>query len=107
MNNTGGGVIGTPDECIAFIETLIEQSNGGFGTLLIQAHEWANTEATRRSYELFARYVLPHFDAHTARPAESMTSVMAARDEQMGAAMGAIGDQFQRQAAEKAAAAST
>ena len=103
MNNTGGGAIGTPDDCIAFIETLIEQSNGGFGTLLIQAHEWADTEATRRSYELFARYVLPHFDRHTARPGESMAAVMAGRDEQMGAAMGAIGDQFQRRAAEKAA----
>jgi limonene 1,2-monooxygenase len=105
MNNTGGGVIGTPDDCIEFIEMLIEQSNGGFGTLLIQAHEWANTEATHRSYELFARYVLPHFDKKTSRPAESMTSVMAKRDEQMGAAMGAIGDQFNRLAADRAAKA--
>jgi len=32
---------------------------------------------------------------------------MAGRDEQMGAAMGAIGEQFQRQAAEKAAAGTT
>src|SRR5690606_16259786 len=40
MNNSGGGVIGTPDDLIGLIEELIEQSDGGFGTLLIQAHEW-------------------------------------------------------------------
>ncbi len=105
MNNTGGGVIGTPDDAIAFIEQLIEQSNGGFGTLLIQAHEWADVEATHRSYELFARYVLPHFDAHTERPRVSMEHVMAHRPEQIGAAMGAIGDQFKRLAADRAAKA--
>ena len=25
------------------------------------AHEWANTQATRRSYELIAKYVMPEF----------------------------------------------
>jgi limonene 1,2-monooxygenase len=105
MNSSGGGVVGTPDDCIAFIEHLIEQSGGGFGTFLIQAHEWADAEATKRSHELFARYVLPHFDAHAARPAESMRHVMSRRDEQMGAAMGAIGAAIQQHHAEKAGAA--
>ena len=105
MNRTGGGVIGSPDDCIEFIEMLIDQSDGGFGTLLIQAHEWADTAATHRSYELFSRYVLPHFDRHAARPQASMEAVKAGRDEQIGAAMGAIGDQFQRLAADRAAKA--
>jgi len=105
MNATGGGVIGTPDDAIAFIEQLIEQSNGGFGTLLIQAHEWADVAATHRSYELFARYVLPHFDRHSQRPLASMNHVRAHRPEQIGAAMNAIGDQFQRHAADRAAKA--
>jgi len=43
---------------IAQIERLAEQS-GGFGCYLLMAHEWANPEASRRSYELLARYVMP------------------------------------------------
>ena len=61
MNESGFGVVGTPDDAIAQIERLIEQSNGGFGAYLNMAHEWANTTATRKSYELLARYVFPHF----------------------------------------------
>jgi limonene 1,2-monooxygenase len=28
---------------------------------MFRAHEWANREQTMRSYELFARYVMPRF----------------------------------------------
>jgi limonene 1,2-monooxygenase len=66
VNGTGLGVIGTPDEAIAQIERLQEQS-GGFGCYLMMAHEWANPEATRRSYELFARYVMPRFQNTSTR----------------------------------------
>ena len=45
----GLGAIGTPEDVIAQIERLMEQSNGGFGSYLMLAHEWANTEATRSS----------------------------------------------------------
>jgi limonene 1,2-monooxygenase len=38
---------------------------GGFGGLLLSTHEWTSTEKLRRSYELFARYVIPHFRGHT------------------------------------------
>ncbi len=41
--------------------TCSEQSGGGFGGLLFRAHEWATREQTLRSYELFARYVMPRF----------------------------------------------
>ena len=35
-----------------------------------QAHNWADWEATKRSYELYARYVMPHFSkANAARQA--------------------------------------
>jgi limonene 1,2-monooxygenase len=50
--------LGTPDDAVAEIERLRAQS-GGFGTLLLFGHNCANTEATRRSYEMFARYVMP------------------------------------------------
>ena len=57
---SGNVVIGTPDDAIAYIEGLIEQS-GGFGTFLLLGHDWADPEATMRSYRLFAREVIPHF----------------------------------------------
>lgn len=52
--------IGTPDDCIAYIETLLEGA-GGFGALLQLAHNWADFNETKRHYELMARYVFPHF----------------------------------------------
>ena len=56
----GSVVIGTPDDAIAYIERLLEQS-GGFGTFLMLGHDWADPEATFNSYRLFAREVIPHF----------------------------------------------
>ena len=103
MNNSGAGVIGTPADLIALIDELIEQSNGGFGTLLIQAHEWANPEATRRSYELISQFVMPHFQGSAVRPAESMKWVAENRPTFIGAAGGAIMSAIQNHAEEKAA----
>lgn len=57
----GGAIVGTPDEAVARIKEVWEASGGGFGGLLVLAHEWASTEKTRRSYELMARYVAPQF----------------------------------------------
>ena len=45
------GVIGTPDDAIALIERL-RSKQGEFGAFLHQAHNWADWEATKRSYEL-------------------------------------------------------
>ncbi|RIV39227.1 LLM class flavin-dependent oxidoreductase [Micromonospora radicis] len=58
--DTGFAVIGTPEQAIAQLERLQEQT-GGFGTYLIWANDWASVENTRRSYELFASEVMPHF----------------------------------------------
>jgi len=60
VNESGLGSVGTVEAAIDQVSRLEEQA-GGFGCFLILAHEWANLEATRRSYELFARYVMPHF----------------------------------------------
>jgi limonene 1,2-monooxygenase len=54
------GVCGTPDDAIQLIERLFEKQ-GRFGAFLQQAHNWADFAATKRSYELYARYVMPHF----------------------------------------------
>jgi limonene 1,2-monooxygenase len=64
------GVCGTPDDAIALIERLREKQ-GAFGAFLQQAHNWADFEATKRSYELYARYVMPHFSQANAPRAAS------------------------------------
>ncbi|MEM7343331.1 MAG: LLM class flavin-dependent oxidoreductase, partial [Chloroflexota bacterium] len=61
--NGGLGVVGTADRMIEQIENLVEQSNGGFGAYLTLAHNWGNPEATKRSFEIFAREVMPHFQS--------------------------------------------
>lgn len=61
--NTGLGVVGTPDRMVEQIHKLTAQSNGGFGVYLVLAHNWANPDATRRSFELLARHVMPHFQS--------------------------------------------
>jgi len=60
MTESGGAVIGTPDDAIAKIEQLYGKQ-GEFGAFLHMAHNWANWESTKNSYELFARHVMPHF----------------------------------------------
>jgi limonene 1,2-monooxygenase len=61
LTSTGLACIGTPDDCIRHFERLWLGSDGGFGAVLLLAHNWADWEATKRSYELMARYVHPHF----------------------------------------------
>lgn len=57
---------GTPDDVIERIEQMLNQS-GGFGTFLFLAHNAADWEATRKSYDLFARYVMPRFQNRDRR----------------------------------------
>jgi limonene 1,2-monooxygenase len=54
-------VIGTPDDLVAMIRNL-ETMSGGFGTVIGFVHDWANPEATRRSWDLVARYVVPEIN---------------------------------------------
>lgn len=58
MIEAGSWVVGTPDDLVAFIRGLQERT-GGFGTFLVWGHEWAGPEATLRSYDLLARFVMP------------------------------------------------
>ncbi len=55
------GVIGTPDDVIAVIERL-QAKQGPFGCFCQYAADWADWEGTKKSYELFTRYVKPHFN---------------------------------------------
>ncbi len=57
----GTTLVGSPETVARGIERLIEYSAGGVGGILFRAHEWADWEQTKRSYELFARWVMPRF----------------------------------------------
>jgi len=57
----GSTLVGSPETVAKGIQRLVELSQGGFGGLMFRAHEWANREQTLRSYELFARHVMPRF----------------------------------------------
>jgi len=80
LNQNGFAVIGTPDQAIAQIERLWELS-GGFGTFLFWAHDWADGAATRRSYELFAKYVAPAFKNRLGSLRESEAHALGLRSE--------------------------
>ena len=66
----GTTLVGSPEFVVRGIRRLYGLSGGGFGGVLFRAHEWANREETMRSYELFARYVMPEFQ-------DSLTSLRA------------------------------
>jgi limonene 1,2-monooxygenase len=100
MNTSGLAVIGTPDDAAAQIERLWEKS-GGFGTYLFMGHEWADREATLRSYELFARFVMPRFQQTIPRLDASRNWAAENRGTFIGRAVQAIGKAIQDHAAER------
>ncbi len=71
-------LVGSPKDVIASIERM-QETTGGFGTLLIMAHDWAGSAETRKSYELFARYVIPHFQGALDAPRRSAATVTEKR----------------------------
>ncbi|MFK8023700.1 MAG: LLM class flavin-dependent oxidoreductase [Ilumatobacter sp.] len=101
--NGGLGVIGTPDQAIEQIETLLEQSNGGFGAFLTLAHNWANNEATRKSYELLARHVMPRFQGSTSSLVGAADRARAARPDLAEKQLTAVEEATVRYESEKAA----
>ncbi|HUS97883.1 MAG TPA: LLM class flavin-dependent oxidoreductase [Hyphomicrobiaceae bacterium] len=55
--------IGTPDDCIKHFETIWEGTQGGCGAIMTLANNWADWQATMKSYELMARFVHPKFQS--------------------------------------------
>ena len=102
LNGTGFAVIGTPDDAIRKIQELVDQS-GGFGTFLLFGHDWARPDATKRSFELFAQYVMPHFQDQLAWPANSCEWVTGSGGEFVNRAANAIMQAIADHAAEKQA----
>jgi limonene 1,2-monooxygenase len=88
--NSGMAVVGTPDDAIAQIQRL-EQQSGGFGCFLQMAHNWADWTQTKRSYELIARHVFPKFQQSNDNRHASLDWATANRESFMGQARMAVG----------------
>ncbi|MGZ6016740.1 MAG: LLM class flavin-dependent oxidoreductase [Phenylobacterium sp.] len=104
MIDTGLAVIGTPQDAINRIEQLVEESGGGFGAFLLMAHNWADWGATRKSYELMARYVFPHFQNQNDNRVASMAWVKENKEEFTTQVRGAVGARIVQHMMEKGAA---
>ena len=87
---SGMAVIGTPDDAIAQIERLQQQS-GGFGAFLQLGHNWADFENTKKSYEMMARYVFPKFQGLNENRSASLHWAKDNRETFIGQAMMAVG----------------
>ncbi|MBI1250210.1 MAG: LLM class flavin-dependent oxidoreductase [Alphaproteobacteria bacterium] len=100
MIETGLAVIGTPDDAVAQIERLQQQS-GGFGAFLLMAHNWADWRETQQSYELMARYVFPKFQGSNENREASLHWTRENRPTFMGQAQVAVGARIRAHISEK------
>lgn len=96
----GMAVIGTPDDAIEQLHRLQEQS-GGFGTFLHLAHNWADWQQTKKSYELFARHVAPVFQSSNDNRNASYQWAASRHDESTAAFHGAVKKEIDKDQAEK------
>ena len=86
----GTTLVGSPETVAKGIRRLQEYSQGGFGGILFRAHEWATREQTMRSYELFARYVMPQFQGSMDTLIGSREWVLNNRKRVVGGAVEAV-----------------
>ena len=56
-------IVGSVNTCTERLRAL-QQATGGFGTLLMIAHDWDDRARWMRSLELLARTVVPAVAAH-------------------------------------------
>ncbi len=89
MVDRGAWIVGTPDDCVAGIKRLAEQS-GGFGGFLVQTVDWAPRDKMLRSYELLARYVMPQFQGTASSTAASNAWAYERRESLMAGRVRAI-----------------
>ncbi len=85
----GAAVVGTPDDLVQAINNL-HQITGGFGVVLGFAHDWANRENTRRSWDMVARYVIPAINGSVQPMQASADYVEANKKELIGGASAAV-----------------
>jgi limonene 1,2-monooxygenase len=103
MIDTRRAVIGTPDDAIQAIEDALA-GTGGFGVVLLMAHDWADGAAAAHSRELFARDVIPHFRDHSAGRRDSYNFASDHHEQFLDAAKKGVSDADDRYKADKEAA---
>jgi len=103
LTETGAACIGTPDDAIAHIERLLK-GTGGFGAILELAQNWADFGATKRHYELMARYVHPHFQGSREWRRESYAYARDHHDSFVGQSAAAVQAEIDRLAAKRSVA---
>jgi limonene 1,2-monooxygenase len=105
INDAGVGAIGTVEDARAQVQRLWDQS-GGFGCMLLLGHEWANPEATKRSWELIAQHVMPHFQggavSHTQQTLDAKEYAMGKREDYAAQQLQAVATMTERYEKEKA-----
>jgi limonene 1,2-monooxygenase len=88
-------VVGTPDDAIAQIRRL-QAKQGEFGCFLQLAHNWANFEATKKSYDLWQRHVTPVINGANAGRNTAYDWARDNKERFIGAAMGAAMQTIQK-----------
>ncbi len=88
LAKSGQIVVGTPDDAIAQIRRL-QAKQGEFGVFLQLAHNWANFENTKKSYELWQRHVTPVINNANTKRDEAFNWARDNKEKFIGAAMSA------------------
>ncbi|GAA3198731.1 LLM class flavin-dependent oxidoreductase [Rhodococcus baikonurensis] len=101
INEAGIGVIGTPEQARRQVQRLWDQS-GGFGCMLQMGHDWANPQDTRRSAELFAQEVFPHFQGQAQATLDAAAHARAVREGHAKAQLDAVDHMTKKYAQELA-----
>ena len=103
VNGSGLGSIGTVEQAGEQIDRLTKQS-GGFGAYLTLAHEWANPQATKHSYELIARHVMPQFQGQDWSTLQAKARAETSREQLSARSMKAVEEMVAKHQAELDAA---
>ncbi|MCZ2816372.1 LLM class flavin-dependent oxidoreductase [Modestobacter sp. VKM Ac-2984] len=107
INEAGIGAIGTVEDARAQVQRLWDQS-GGFGCMLLLGHEWADPEATKRSWELIAQHVMPHFQggavSHAQQTLDAKARATGKREDYAAAQLQAVATMTERYEQEKTGA---
>jgi limonene 1,2-monooxygenase len=94
-------VVGTPDDAIRRIERLREKQ-GEFGCVLLQITNWADWPALKRSMELYAQHVIPHFSGVNRNRTASYRWVTENQAELVTKRVNAANQMFAKHQAERA-----
>jgi|JI9StandDraft_2_1071091.scaffolds.fasta_scaffold51118_2 limonene 1,2-monooxygenase len=95
-------VVGTPDDAVAQLRRL-QEKQGEFGAFLQLAHNWANFDNTKKSFDLWQRHVQPVINNVNVNRHDSFNDAGDNAERYIGAAMSAAMATVQKHAIEQAA----